>query len=1170
MKNLLKLARNNSSLFKLDLKMKISTLLLLTSMFALQANDGYSQRTKITLDLESVKVGQLIDVIEEKTEYRFLFMIEDVDLNRIVSIKAKNERVRRILDSVFEGINIDYVIDDRQISLTKRKFLKPVIPETSSIKVQSSISGTITDENNAPLPGANIVEKGTTNGTQTDFDGKFSINVTGQDAVLVVSYIGFITKEVSANTEDELTITLEEDSAKLDEVVVVGYGTSTKEKFNGSVSKIESKKLNTFSSTNFEQALSGTVSGVQVLSNGKNPGDNSVIQIRGINTLTAGGSPLIVVDGNPLSEGSSLSSVNTNDIETINILKDAASASIYGSRASNGVILITTKKGISGDIKVSYNTYAGFQSRIDKFELADAYDTAQFDADARNFGYLSGGAGRSITDDNATRDANGGGRRSRIPTYLQGYLDGTPGLTNTDWLDEVFRDAFQQNHFLNLSGGDEKSNYSVSLGYLSQDNIIVGSDYNRYTNNIRFNSQISDRVKVGVNLNTSYSDSNPSGDTGWSETRLGRGRQADPAFSVVLMQPYYNAFNTDGSLNIAEQINDNNDNWDGPISENTLAQVLLSDFTRDEFRVFGNLFAEFELVDNLKIRSSFGGDYNKTTEEYFAPSSFGNYRTPIANSTSQGAKYDTTRENFIVENVLNYRKEINKHSFDLLLGHSYQQEFRNETDLESLDFADDNIRNVSGATAINAESRSSKWALDSYFTRLQYDFNNKYTLSASIRRDGSSRFGDNTKYGNFASLSGGWVLSNESFFPEDSFVNYAKVRASWGETGNSQISDFGSVSLITQDNYVVDGTLTSGVNTSTSPNPDLSWETNTATNFGLDLGFMNNKLFLTAEYYISNTTDLLLDVPVPQQTGFSQSLQNIGEIENKGFELELKGRDFSITDEFKIGFNANFSTTENEVKALGNGQDQILFSTTGSDFITKVGESVSEFYNVNVIGVYKTQAEIDSDPITPLAGTEVGDYIVQDVNGDGIVTIDDRTSQGDFNPDFTYGLGFTIDFKGFDLAAQFTGVEGRKVVDHLVFRAESGEGFFIPTQYYADNYFTDSNPDGFLRRPDFSSFSSAGRITRKSNLTILDGDYFRLRSLQLGYTLSDEINKKLGVEKFRIYFTGNNIFNITSYRGYNSEALDTRSNERQSLGRGYINSASPLTRFLALGLDVKF
>ena len=1170
MKNLLKLARNNSSLFKLDLKMKISTLLLLTSMFALQANDGYSQRTKITLDLESVKVGQLIDVIEEKTEYRFLFMIEDVDLNRIVSIKAKNERVRRILDSVFEGINIDYVIDDRQISLTKRKFLKPVIPETSCIKVQSSISGTITDENNAPLPGANIVEKGTTNGTQTDFDGKFSINVTGQDAVLVVSYIGFITKEVSANTEDELTITLEEDSAKLDEVVVVGYGTSTKEKFNGSVSKIESKKLNTFSSTNFEQALSGTVSGVQVLSNGKNPGDNSVIQIRGINTLTAGGSPLIVVDGNPLSEGSSLSSVNTNDIETINILKDAASASIYGSRASNGVILITTKKGISGDIKVSYNTYAGFQSRIDKFELADAYDTAQFDADARNFGYLSGGAGRSITDDNATRDANGGGRRSRIPTYLQGYLDGTPGLTNTDWLDEVFRDAFQQNHFLNLSGGDEKSNYSVSLGYLSQDNIIVGSDYNRYTNNIRFNSQISDRVKVGVNLNTSYSDSNPSGDTGWSETRLGRGRQADPAFSVVLMQPYYNAFNTDGSLNIAEQINDNNDNWDGPISENTLAQVLLSDFTRDEFRVFGNLFAEFELVDNLKIRSSFGGDYNKTTEEYFAPSSFGNYRTPIANTTSQGAKYDTTRENFIVENVLNYRKEINKHSFDLLLGHSYQQEFRNETDLESLDFADDNIRNVSGATAINAESRSSKWALDSYFTRLQYDFDNKYTLSASIRRDGSSRFGDNTKYGNFASLSGGWVLSNESFFPEDSFVNYAKVRASWGETGNSQISDFGSVSLITQDNYVVDGTLTSGVNTSTSPNPDLSWETNTATNFGLDLGFMNNKLFLTAEYYISNTTDLLLDVPVPQQTGFSQSLQNIGEIENKGFELELKGRDFSITDEFKIGFNANFSTTENEVKALGNGQDQILFSTTGSDFITKVGESVSEFYNVNVIGVYKTQAEIDSDPITPLAGTEVGDYIVEDVNGDGVVTIDDRTSQGDFNPDFTYGLGFTIDYKGFDLAAQFTGVEGRKVVDQLVFRAESGEGFFIPTQYYADNYFTDSNPDGFLRRPDFSSFSSAGRITRKSNLTILDGDYFRLRSLQLGYTLSDEINKKLGVEKFRIYFTGNNIFNITSYRGYNSEALDTRSNERQSLGRGYINSASPLTRFLALGLDVKF
>ncbi|MEP5339029.1 MAG: TonB-dependent receptor [Algibacter sp.] len=1151
--------------------MRTFIFLFFTTVFALTPNNIVSQNSKIKVEEDKMlTVDEVFKLIKNQTDYRF-FYEEDLFKNfPKVQVKKGVISTNKLLKRSLSTGNLNITVTANNAILIKEKLTE----ETAVNQQDYEVYGIVTDANGQPLPGANIIEKGTSNGTQTDFDGNFSLNVAGEDAILVVSYIGFVTKEVSPNNEASLTITLVEDASKLDEVVVVGYGTSTKEKFNGSVSKVSSKKLNTFSSANFEQALSGTVSGVQVLSNGKNPGDNSVIQIRGLNTLTAGTNPLIVVDGNPLSEGSSLSSVNTNDIASINILKDAASASIYGSRASNGVILITTKKGTKGELKVSYNGYLGVQSRIDNFELADAYDTALFDLDSRNFGYLSGGTGRSITDDNATRDANGGGKRSRIPTYLQGYIDGTSGLTNTDWLDEVFRSAYQQNHYVNLSGGDEKSNYSVSLGYLDQENIIVGSDYKRYTNNIRFNSQISDRVKFGININTSYSDTNPSGDTGWSETRLGRGRQADPAFSVVLMQPYYSVYNADGSLNIAEQINDNNDNWDGPISENTIAHVLLSDFTRDEFRVFGNAFLEFEPIENLTFKTSFGGDYNTSTEEFFAPSTFGNYRTPVANSLTLGAKYDTKRENFIVENILNYKKTIKKHTFDVLLGHSYQQEFRNETDLESQDFADNNIRNVNGGTTITAISESSKWALESYFTRLQYDYDNKYTLSASIRRDGSSRFGVNTKYGNFASVSGGWILSNESFFPEDAFVNYAKVRASWGETGNNQIGDFGSVSLIEPDNYVLNGSLTSGVNTSTSPNPDLSWETNTAKNFGLDLGFMNNQLFLTAEYYISNTTDLLLDVPVPEQSGFSESLQNIGEIENKGFELELKGRNFSIGDDLKIGFNANISHTNNEVLALGNGQDQIIFGATGSDFITKVGESVAEFYNVNVIGVYRTQAEIDSDPITPLAGTEVGDYIVEDVNGDGVITTDDRTSQGDFNPDFTYGFGFTMNYKGFDMSAQFTGVEGRKVVDNLVYRSETGEGFFVPTQYYVDNYFSDRNPDGFFRRPDFSSFSSAARITTKSNLTVLDGDYFRLRSLQLGYTLPDNITDKLSIENLRIYFTGNNIFNITNYRGYNSEAVDTRqvdgSNERQSLGRGYINSASPLTRFMALGLDIKF
>ena len=313
---------------------------------------------------------------------------------------------------------------------------------------------------------------------------------------------------------------------------------------------------------------------------------------------------------------------------------------------------------------------------------------------------------------------------------------------------------------------------------------------------------------------------------------------------------------------------------------------------------------------------------------------------------------------------------------------------------------------------------------------------------------------------------------------------------------------------------------------------------------------------------------MLLYVPVPQQSGFTESLQNIGELENKGFELELNGRGFRL-GELEIGFNATYATNENEVITLGKDQDQIIYSNL-STFITEVGHPIAQFYTYDIIGVYRSQSEIDNDEVIPLAGTEVGDYIVRDTDGDGVITADDRVMQGDYNPDFTYGFGITLNYKGFDLNAQFFGIEGRKVVDNMVYRAESGEGFFVPTKHYFNNYFNDRNPDGFFRRPDFSSFSSAGRLTRTSSLSVYDGDYFRLRSLQIGYTLPSKVTDILGIDGARVYFTGNNLFNITDFRGYNSDGIDTRSEERQTLSRGLINSASPFTRFLAIGVNVKF
>ncbi len=1145
------------------LKPVIFLLLLGFTTITSAFNQKNIKETKLSINLRDARLTEIFSVLSVKTDYNFSYGQYVLDKKEKYSLSHTNSLLEDVLDDLSKRANFTYKVINENILISKSEISKKVG------LLQDKITGKVTDELGEPLPEASIVEKGTTNGTNSDFDGNFSIELTTSNPILKVSYLGYVTKEVAVNNSI-INIQLEPDSSQLDEVVIIGYGSSTREKFNGAVSKLKTKKLNNFSSANFEQALSGNVAGVQVAGNGKNPGENSVIQIRGLNTLTAGTNPLIVVDGNPLSEGSSFSSINNQDIESIDILKDAASAAIYGSRASNGVILITTKKGKKGDLKVTYDTYYGFQNRIDKFELADAYETARFDFDARNFGYVSGGLGRSVNDDNQTRDANGGGKRSRIQDFLPDYVNGVQGLTNTNWLDAVFRTASQQNHYINLSGGTKKTNYSVSFGYLDQENIIIESDFKRYTTNIQFNSQINDRVRFGITSNISLVNSNPTGERGWSSHDTGVGNQPDPSYAVVLMHPYYPIYNSDGSFAIANQIDDNNDNWDGPISENTIAKVTLSDFFERRFRVFGNTYVEADIWDGIKLRASFGGDYNTVFTEFFAPSSIGDYRTPLANSLTKAFENNARRENFITENLLTYSGTFGKHDIDALFGFSYQEESGFNTRLESNNFADDNLRNISGATSSSSQVRRSKWALVSYFSRLQYDFDNRYSFSASFRRDGSSRFGVNTKYGTFTSVSSGWTISNESFFPEDGRLSFAKLRASWGQTGNNQIGDFASIALVTPDNYTTDGQLISGVYTSTSPNPDLSWETNTALNLGVDLGFLDNRLLVTAEYYNSKTKDLLLEVPVPQQSGFSESLQNIGELENKGFELEIKGTNFQLGD-VNLGFNANITTNQNEVLALGTGQDQIIASNGGMNFLTKVGGSIAEFYTYDIIGVYRTQAEIDADPVTPFSGTEVGDYIVRDANGDGSITPDDRVTLGDYNPDFTYGFGFTLDYKGFDFSAQFTGVEGRKATDNMLYDSESGEGFFVPTKYYFDNYFSDRNPEGFFRRPDFSSFSSAGRITRASSLSVYDADYFRLRSLQLGYNFQDKTTDYLGVHAFRLYLTGNNIFNITKYRGYNPDALDTRTNNNQvTLTRGWVNSASPLTRFVAFGLNVKF
>ncbi|MDN5204370.1 TonB-dependent receptor [Fulvivirgaceae bacterium BMA10] len=1117
-------------------------------------------QVKIDMKLQKASLIDIIDGIQEKTDYHFAYREQDILKETVRTTKNfRNESVGSILEFVAKKYDFHFKQINRTI--TAIKIERNENPSSESLKIveEKIISGNVKDaETSQPLPGATVLIKGTDIGTTTDVEGQFSFSVPDNANQLVVSFVGYITEEIAIGDRADFDIKLLPDAKSLDEIVVIGYGSDSKEKVNGAMSEVKAETLEKYATGNFEQAILGTMAGVLVTQNGRNPGEDSRITIRGIKTLTAGINPLIVVDGIPLTEGSSLNSINPNDIESINVLKDAASSAIYGSRASNGVILITTKKGQTGKLQINFNAYTGVQSRTDKLELINAYDAAQFFKEARDNGYVSRDpANRSESHDNATRIANGANKRELTLEYTQPYLDGIQGLTDTDWMDAVFRDAQISNYYVSLSGGTPKTDYFLSIGYLDQEGIVIGSNIDRYSSNLRLNTDISEKLKFGINLNTSFSIADVLDDNGWNNL------PPDPGSSFYLMYPFFKIRNDDGSFAISDQIEANTPE-DGSLSENTVAMTLLTKNKENKFRTFGSAFLEYEILEGLKFKTSFGSDFRSYFYDYYQPSTFGRYRTHVDNNQSNSTETDIRIENILSENTLNYEKTMNDHKFNILAGYSYQQENFKRTEISATGIVDNNIDNIAAGSNHAIDSRRSKWTQISYFGRLQYDFKDKYLFSASLRRDGSSRFGDDSKWGTFSSFSGAWILSRESFFPSTSIITFTKLRASWGQTGNNQIGAYGSQALVTDDNYAVDGVLVPGFATTSSPNPDLSWETNTSSNFGLDLGFLDNRLMFTAEYYISNTDNLLLEVPVPQQSGFSFSLQNIGEVKNRGFELELNGRGFKYGD-LTIGFHANLTTNDNEVIALGPDQDQIIASRGGSTYLTRIGGPIAEIYGWDIIGVYKSQEEIDNTPHMP--GTLVGDYMVRDADGDGDVDDDDRVGLGTYNPDFTYTIGANLAFRGFDFSFSFTGVEGRKVYDHLTARGlEVGEGFTTASQYYFDNrYHPVNNPNGFFAQPNLGNFSSARRNTRMSSITVSDGDYLRLRSIQLGYSLPESMLNNIGLTKARVYLAANNLFTVTDFRGINTEGgID------DPLRQGYVRSTASIPRTVFGGINVTF
>ncbi|WP_159441071.1 SusC/RagA family TonB-linked outer membrane protein [Pedobacter caeni] len=1036
---------------------------------------------------------------------------------------------------------------------------------------QTSVKGLVTDEKGEGIPGISVKEKGTKSAAVTDARGNFKISTDQAEGVLIFSYIGYNTLEKSFSASTSvLNVQMKENVNTLSDVVVVGYGTQKKSSVTGSISSLKAEDLTGYAGGTLAEAVVGKAAGVQIVQNSASPGAGSQIKIRGTGTLTAGTAPLVVVDGFPLTEGSSLSALDPNVIKSIEILKDAASTAIYGSRGANGVIMVETKQGKEGKTSVSFNSYYGIQQRADNVKLVDAYEMAQFMLEARNTGYVSKDPlNRKESDDASVRLKNGASKRELIPDYILPYLQKQPGLQNTNWLDEVFKNAPMMSHTLNVSGGDLKSKYSVTGNYFKQDGIVIGSNFERYSSNINITSALTDKIKFGITLNPSYSKRNIFDNTGdWS---------TDPLAIAMISYPFFSVYNSKGELNISDQIKTNLPT-DGALSENPIAMMRMIDNKTNEFKMFGNSYLSVNFLKDFTFKTSLGGDFSSYNANRFDPSDVGRYRQAAPDKT-EATRRIIFRKNYLNENVLSFNKSLGKHTLDVIAGQSFQYEYIQSNETNAFDFPDDQVRNISGGTSFSARERQEEWTLISYFSRVNYNYDNRYLLAASVRRDGSSRFGDNSKWSLFPAVSLGWLLSEETFFNKSNpYLNYLKLRAGWGRTGNNQIPNYGAKSLLFEENYVNNGVLGGGYRINTAPNPNLSWEVAESINLGLDMSLINNYFSLSADYYVSNTNDLLLNVPVPLQSGYSTSIQNIGKIRNWGFELQLGLNKAIMMGEFKWRPSVNFSTNKNKVLALGNGQNEIL-TGTNSFARTRVGGPIAEMYGYKVTGVYRTAEELNNSP--KMAGTLVGDYIIADLNGDGIIDSKDKMGFGTAAPEISFGFSSSLSYKGFDLSFVLSGELGKKIYSRPVSTVfGSGEGFAVASKEYFDHRFHPvNNPDGRYATPNMGNFSNNRKETRASNIFFDNASYLRLRTLRLAYQLPTSFVKRIGLSGLQVYLSSNNLFTITPYKGFSIDAtslktdpnlLKTGENSEDPLTQGYDNANYPVAKSYVLGLNLNF
>ncbi|MDN3663799.1 SusC/RagA family TonB-linked outer membrane protein [Algibacter miyuki] len=992
------------------------------------------------------------------------------------------------------------------------------------------LSGTVLNESKVPIPGVNVIVANTSRGSATDFDGNFQLEVSKGDK-LNFSFVGYVTQTVSINGQKTLSIVMAEDASKLDEVVVVGYGARKKSDITGAVSSVKADELTAFPVLDAAQALQGRAAGVVVQSNnGGEPGAPISIKIRGNTSISANSSPLIVVDG---FVGASMP--QPNDIKSLEVLKDASATAIYGSRGSNGVVLVTTKKGRSGKLTVELNSTYAVQNIANQLDLLNADEFADYQQQVNN--------NTAITTGQAPA------------TYSQGTGD-------TDWQDLIYRSGSTANHQLAFSGGTDKINFYASGNYFKQEGIIVNSDFERATFLSNIDAQVTDKLKFGMNLFGSRGIKN--GVATQSTGSNGVGAGGDDVISLAMRyapdQPLRNA---DLSYNSGNTVGDLVDN---PYA---VATERVDETTSDNFRA--NFYGNYDILENLTFKTTFGLSSESETQGTYNPS------TLAVTAGAEGGRASVTnakRTNILSENYLTYTKEIGKGDLTLLAGVSYQKTKTEAFSAAGTGFISDafSFYALDKATGLlQPDSSLSETEIQSQFGRVNYDYDDKYLLTATVRRDGASNFAANQKYAIFPSGALGWKISNEDFLKDSETISNLKLRVSYGVTGNPSISPYQSLARFASIYAASNGQTVNAITPEQPANPDLKWESSYQTNIGVDLGLFNSKVTLSLDYYNIDTKDLILgNNGIPEYFGFANDeiLTNLGEINNKGFEISLNTRNIT-NDNFSWTTDFNLSVNKNEVVALINDADLFGDATPSyfshdRSYVLRVGESVGQFWGYEYAGVYQGGAVPEGTQTQP--GGVAGDPLFRDIDNSGDITEDDRTTIGDPNADYTFGFTNSFSYKDFDLNIFFQGSQGGDIFNLTNVQLNNGDA--NTTRDYYNNAWTPTNTN-----------TNEPRVGNNSNREISsrfveDGSFIRLKNIALGYNLPGDITERLGLERVRFSVSAQNLLTFTNYSGLDPEVSyfggSGVDNVKSNTVQGFDFGNYPTVRSVNFSLNVKF